>query len=461
MQNLDDNNESDWIEEAITKEYLRYYEYKNFSEVKKIGGGGFGKVYRARWKNTEQYFALKSFKNSNSEDPKQNEITIKEIVSELKAQRDVDFHNNIIKFHGITVSEKENKTKKYLLVLQFANGGSLRNYLKENFDMLSWRDKINLAYQLAGAVSCLHDEGIIHRDLHSGNVLIHQNSVKLSDFGLSKRIESLNTKSNLFGIYSYIDPKKFSIESPYILDEKSDVYSIGVLLWEISSGHPPFEDIEQYALMLKVLQGIREKPIPDTPTEYVDLYTECWDGEPDKRPVMSEVVIRLKNFMDDMNSEDSQQQLNQYCQALMYKNGIRFNKDHKKAFELSKESADGEYSDGMNMVGECYYEGIGIEEDKQMALEMFKRSANFGNSAAKYNLARMYKNGEIVEKDDKKAIELFKSSAQMRFSDLKNIIEQHSDLVDENAKQKVTDLGNKINCIELGLNFDAGNYEKI
>ncbi|PKC14764.1 hypothetical protein RhiirA5_349888 [Rhizophagus irregularis] len=73
----------------------------------------------------------------------------------------------------------------------------------------------------------------------------------------------------------------------------------------------------------------------------------------------------------------------------------------------------------------------------------------------------MYKNGEIVEKDDKKAIELFKSSAQMRFSDLKNIIEQHSDLVDENAKQKVTDLGNKINCIELGLNFDAGNYEKI
>ncbi|CAB4414036.1 unnamed protein product [Rhizophagus irregularis] len=450
MQNSDNDNKSDWIEEAITKEYLRYYEYKNFSEVKKIGGGGFGKVYRARWKNTEQYFALKSFKNSNSEDPKQNEITIKEIVSELKAQRDVDFHNNIIKFHGITVSEK------------FANGGSLRNYLKENFDMLSWRNKINLAYQLAGAVSCLHDEGIIHRDLHSGNVLIHQNSVKLSDFGLSKRIESLNTKSNLFGIYSYIDPKKFSIESPYILDEKSDVYSIGVLLWEISSGHPPFEDIEQYALMLKVLQGIREKPIPDTPTEYVDLYTECWDGEPDKRPVMSEVVIKLKGFMDNMNNEDSQQQLNQYCQALMYKNGnLRFNKDHKKAFELSKESADGGYSDGMNMEGECYYEGIGTEEDRQLALEMFKRSANFGNSAAKYNLARMYKNGEIVEKDYKKAIELFKSSAQMRFSDLKNIIEQHSDLVDENAKQKVTYLGNKINCMELGLNFDAGNYEKI
>ncbi|RGB40292.1 kinase-like domain-containing protein [Rhizophagus diaphanus] len=460
MQNLDDNNESDWIEEAIAKEYLRYYDYKNFTDVKKIGRGGFGKVYRARWKNTEQYFALKSF--INSEDSGQKEITIEEIVSELKAQRDVDFHNNIIKFHGITVSEKENKnkTKKYLLVMQYADGGSLRDYLKENFDMLSWRNKISLAYQLAGAVYCLHDEGIIHRDLHSGNVLIHQNSVKLSDFGLSKRIESLNTRSNLFGIYSYVDPKKFSLES-YILNEKSDVYSIGVLLWEISSGQPPFKEKRNFFLTVNIPKGLRETPIPDTPIEYVDLYTECWDGEPDKRPVMSEVVIRLKSILDNMNNEDSQQQLNQYCQALMYKNGIRFNKDHNRAFELSKESADGEYSDGMNMVGECYYEGIGIEEDKQMALEWFKRSANFGNSAAKYNLARMYKNGEVVGKDDKKALELFKSSAQMRFSDLKNIIEQHSDLVDENSKQKVTDLGNKINCIELGLNFDADNYEKI
>ncbi|RGB40294.1 kinase-like domain-containing protein, partial [Rhizophagus diaphanus] len=146
--------------------------------------------------------------------------------------------------------------------MEYADGGSLRDYLKENFNSLTWRNKVSFAYQLACAVSFMHDEGIIHRNLHSGNILIHQNSVKLSDFGLSKRIESLNTRSQLFGICSYIDPKKFSIESSYILDEKSDVYSIGVLLWEISSGHPPFEGIEYYALIVRVSQGIREKPIP-------------------------------------------------------------------------------------------------------------------------------------------------------------------------------------------------------
>lgn len=83
MQSPDNNNESDWIEVAIAKEYLRYYEYKNFRDVQKIGSGGFGKVYRARWKNTEQYFALKSFVNSNSENTEENEITIEEIVSEV------------------------------------------------------------------------------------------------------------------------------------------------------------------------------------------------------------------------------------------------------------------------------------------------------------------------------------------------------------------------------------------
>ncbi len=80
-------------------------------------------------------------------------------------QREVDYHANIIKFHGI--SKLETDLVKYLLVMEYADGGSLQSYLKEDFDKLEWNDKYKLAFQLANAVSCMHNEGIIHCDLVS------------------------------------------------------------------------------------------------------------------------------------------------------------------------------------------------------------------------------------------------------------------------------------------------------
>ncbi|CAB4419367.1 unnamed protein product [Rhizophagus irregularis] len=190
-----------WIEEAIDKEYYKLYEYENFHNIQEIGSSVFGKVYRANWKNSEQYVALKSFFNLN-------DVAVKEIIHELKLQREIQFHDNIIKFHGIAKFESDDQDdllKKYLLVMEYADSGTLKDYLKKNFNNLTWDDKYNMAHQLSSAVSCLHDEGIVHRDLHP----------------------------------------------------------------EIS-------------------QGLRESPIPGTPEHYRKLYTDCWDGEPDKRPTIGQ-----------------------------------------------------------------------------------------------------------------------------------------------------------------------------
>lgn len=110
--------------------------------------------------------------------------------------------------------------------------------------------------------------------------MIHQNTLKLTDLGLTKRIkEASNFQS--FGTIPYIDPKSFVRQKNnnqtqiYLLNEKSDVYSVGVILWEISSGRSPFVDKEPYDISLvnEILGGLRETPVADAPEDYINIYT--------------------------------------------------------------------------------------------------------------------------------------------------------------------------------------------
>ncbi|RIB16725.1 kinase-like domain-containing protein, partial [Gigaspora rosea] len=181
------------------------------------------------------------------------------------------------------------------MVLQYADEGNLRIYLEKNFTRLQWTDKLRIAKEIINGLLFLHSIDIIHRDLHSKNILIHKNQAKIADFGLSRQTNdtSMTSNSQVHGILAYVEPQCIA-DPKYKRDKKSDVYSFGVILWEISSGKPPFQSFESYvALAIHISQGKREDPIEDTPPQYVELYKKCWDGNPIIRPETKSISENL------------------------------------------------------------------------------------------------------------------------------------------------------------------------
>src|SRR6266516_3448605 len=160
------------------------------------------------------------------------------------------------------------------------NEGNLRDYLQNNHSKLTLKDRITILRDLSNSLYYIHEKDFIHCDLHSGNMLIQAGDCRITDLGLCGPVDD-ESSSKIYGIIPYIAPEVLQGGKN---TKQSDIYSVGMLIWEIFAGYPPFGDkAHDYNLIFQICEGLQPQILPEMPDDYVQMMQKCWDMDPSKR----------------------------------------------------------------------------------------------------------------------------------------------------------------------------------
>eukprot|EP01087_Luapelamoeba_hula_P003945 TRINITY_DN138_c0_g1_i2.p1 TRINITY_DN138_c0_g1~~TRINITY_DN138_c0_g1_i2.p1 ORF type:complete len:1733 (-),score=273.96 TRINITY_DN138_c0_g1_i2:43-5241(-) len=271
----------------------------DFSEIElkqQIGAGGYGAVHKAIWKDSDVAVKLLNTGNSISRENKVNFVSEVKIMTQLR-------HPNVVLFMGACTTPPN-----LCIIMEYMELGSLYDVLhNELVPRLPTGLKIKLATQAAQGMHFLHSSGILHRDLKSPNILLDDKwNAKISDFGLT-RLKEHNSDSNmdkLAGSLYWTAPEILGETMPF--SEPSDVYSFGIILWELLTGADPYEGMNPTTVAVCVLRDNLRPPMPRDvqPLEYGEITTSCWDSQVDARPTFLEVVTRLKVLASSTSSAE-------------------------------------------------------------------------------------------------------------------------------------------------------------
>ncbi|MCR5691444.1 MAG: Stk1 family PASTA domain-containing Ser/Thr kinase [Eubacterium sp.] len=263
-----------------------------YEVIEKVGTGGMADVYRAMDHRLNRYVAVKVLKNEYSEDTK----FVSKFGQEAQAVAAMS-HPNVVAVYD--VGEEQGM---HYIVMEFVEGITLKHYI-ERKGKLSVREAVGIGIQIASGLEAAHTNNIIHRDIKPQNILISRDgTAKVTDFGIAKAASSNTITASAMGSVHYISPEQarggFS-------DEKSDVYSLGVSMYEMLSGTLPFNGESAVAV---ALAHIQEDAVPLTaidatiPKGISDIVAKCMQKKSDLRyATAGDLISELKMFLQDPN----------------------------------------------------------------------------------------------------------------------------------------------------------------
>lgn len=261
--------------------------------LEKIGTGGMSDVYKAKDHKLNRYVAVKVLKQEFSE----NANFVSKFRIEAQAAAGL-MHPSIVNVYDVG---EENGI--YYIVMELVEGITLKKYIEKKA-RLSYKEAVSIAIQVSMGIEAAHNNHIIHRDIKPQNIMISKDGkVKVTDFGIAKAATSNTITSNVMGSVHYTSPEQ--ARGGYS-DEKSDIYSLGITMFEMLTGRVPFNGETTVAIAIKHIQEEMPSPaefVPEIPSSVESIVIKCCQKSPDRRyQSMQELLADLKQSL--INPDD-------------------------------------------------------------------------------------------------------------------------------------------------------------
>lgn len=258
----------------------------HYKILEKLGEGGMGVVYKAQDTKLDRVVALKFLPDHVSA----GTDDLERFTQEAKAAAGLN-HPNICTIHGI--EESENRT---FIVMEFVEGQTLQ--IRKS--SISMKQSLDIGIQIAEGLAAAHEKGIVHRDIKPENIMIRKDGrVQIMDFGLAKLrgASRLTKEGSTVGTAGYMSPEQVQGQDT---DHRSDIFSLGVLVYEMLSGQPPFKGVHETAIAYEIV-NVDSPPMstlkPEIPPELDAIVLDCLEKDPNERTqAASQVALELKRY---------------------------------------------------------------------------------------------------------------------------------------------------------------------
>lgn len=247
---------------------------KRYEILGRIGSGGMADVYKGKDHKLNRFVAIKVLKS----DYRSDEVFIKKFLSEAQAAAGL-MHPNVVNVYDVGQDRG-----LYYMVMELVEGITLKDYIEKK-GKISAKETVSISIQMVTGLQAAHNHHIIHRDIKPQNIIISKDGkVKVTDFGIARATTSTQTIStSVMGSVHYTSPEQ---ARGGVVDEKSDIYSIGITMYEMVTGHVPFDGDSTVTVALKHLQEQIVSPseeVPDIPYSLECIIMKCTQKNPQLR----------------------------------------------------------------------------------------------------------------------------------------------------------------------------------